>query len=52
MLRILPESKGNLVAAQASGKLTAEDYHDVWAPKLQEVVAREEALNVAYDWIL
>lgn len=37
MLRILPESKGNLVAAQASEKLTAEDYHEVWAPKLKEV---------------
>ncbi|MDG2308057.1 MAG: STAS/SEC14 domain-containing protein [Candidatus Binatia bacterium] len=35
MLRILPESKGNLVAVQASEKLTAEDYHDTWAPALK-----------------
>ncbi len=37
MLRILPESTGNLVAAQASEKLTADDYHEVWAPRLKKV---------------
>ena len=39
MIEILPESKGNLVAIRASGKLTAADY-EWFLPRL-EVLFRE-----------
>jgi hypothetical protein len=38
MIEILPESKGNLVAAKASAKLTQDDYEEVWVPALRKAI--------------
>ena len=38
MIEILPETRGNLVAAKAGGTLTAQDYTDIWLPKLEAVI--------------
>ncbi|TFH24598.1 MAG: STAS/SEC14 domain-containing protein [Myxococcales bacterium] len=46
MIRVLPESDGQIVGVQASGTLTAEDYEKVWIPALQSVIAREGKVRV------
>ena len=38
VIEILPESQGDLVAARASGKLTADDYTKVWLPRLEQEI--------------
>jgi hypothetical protein len=40
MIRILSQSEGNLVVAQASQKLTGEDYAETWAPLLRDAIAK------------
>jgi hypothetical protein len=38
MMRVLPESEGNILGVQASGKMTEADYNETWIPKLKEIV--------------
>ncbi len=38
MLEILPESQGKIIWARASGKLTDEDYWEVFIPRLESVL--------------
>ncbi len=38
MITILPESRGNVLAVKANGKLTVRDYEDVFIPKLEELI--------------
>lgn len=38
MIEILPESTGNLVAVKMGGTLTADDYTEVWVPRLREAI--------------
>jgi hypothetical protein len=38
MLEILPESRGKIIWIRASGKLTDEDYREVFIPRLEAVL--------------
>lgn len=38
MIRILPQSKGDILGVQASDKLSTSDYRDIWIPKLKEII--------------
>ena len=46
MIDILPQSKGNFIAIQISGKLTVDDYETVWVPRLEEAIARYGKVRV------
>ena len=46
MFEILPESKGDLLAIKASGKLTAEDYEQTLLPKLEQLFRKHGRLNM------
>ena len=46
MIELLPQSEGNLIAIQVSGKLTADDYEREWAPRLSEAVAQHGKVRV------
>ena len=37
MIKLLPESDGNIVGFRASGRLTGEDYEEVLIPHIEEV---------------
>lgn len=39
MLHILPETAGDIMVLQATDKLTAKDYQDIFLPLLEEKVA-------------
>ncbi len=45
MIEILDGSEGNCVGVRATGKLTDEDYRNVWIPKLEEVIAAHGAFR-------
>lgn len=38
MLEILPESRGKIIWVRASGKLTDEDYREVFIPRLESML--------------
>ena len=38
MIRILERSEGAVIGVQASDKLTAKDYEDVWIPELEAAI--------------
>jgi hypothetical protein len=38
MIRVLPESAGNVLGVQASGKMSDSDYKDFWIPKLKDII--------------
>jgi len=38
MIKVLPESKGNLLVLRAAGRLTRQDYRDVIIPRLRAVI--------------
>lgn len=40
MVKVLPESEGNILGIQASGKLTSKDYEEVMIPKLEELISK------------
>ncbi len=51
MLTILPESSGKVLAIEAKGKLTDEDYQSVLIPRFNELLAKHGPLRVliAFD---
>ncbi len=46
MFEILPLSTGALLAVRASGKISVEDYEKTLFPKLDELFATHEKLNI------
>lgn len=50
MFEILPESKGNLLAIKASGKLTANDYEQVLLPKLEHLFKQHKRLKMLVEF--
>ncbi len=38
MIKVLPESQGNLLVVRAEGKLTGADYRDVIVPRLRALI--------------
>lgn len=48
MITILPETRGNLVAIRASGRLTHADYRD-FVPQLEGIIDREGPLRLLVD---
>ena len=46
MIEILPESSGNFLAVNATEKLTADDYENVFIPKLEELIQNYERIRV------
>jgi len=46
MLEILPQSKNDLLAIKASGKLTVDDYEKVLIPKLNQLFKAYKKLNM------
>ncbi|GBE44196.1 MAG TPA: STAS/SEC14 domain-containing protein [Rhizobiales bacterium] len=50
MFKILPESKGALLAIQASGELTVEDYEKILVPKLRALFAEHSKLRILIEF--
>lgn len=46
MINILSESEGNLLAIEASGKLTTHDYETVLIPQIERLIRQYERINV------
>ena len=46
MIEIMEESKGKVLAVKASGKLTDEDYTEVWIPALEKIIIRYDKVNM------
>ncbi len=46
MIQLLPESQGNLVAIQVSGRLSGDDYDREWAPRLREAIQQHGKVRV------
>lgn len=46
MFKILPENDGNILAIEASGKLTPEDYEQMLIPQLNELFAAHKKLRI------
>ncbi|MDJ0848254.1 MAG: STAS/SEC14 domain-containing protein [Myxococcota bacterium] len=46
MIKLLPESEGNLIAIQVSGRLTGDDYDREWAPRLREAIEQHGQVRV------
>jgi len=38
MIKVLPESHGNILGVMASEKLTDEDYKNIWVPQLEAII--------------
>jgi hypothetical protein len=49
MIEILPESKGNIIGARASGTLSGQDYKDVLIPRLEKVMAEKGKVRFLLD---
>ncbi|WP_291325850.1 STAS/SEC14 domain-containing protein [Desulfovibrio sp. UCD-KL4C] len=46
MIKIMPESKGCMLAVKASEKLTENDYVETWVPALQKIIEEHKSANV------
>ena len=46
MIRILPESNGNVLGVQASAKLTDADYRTIWIPELERIINEHGTVRV------
>jgi len=49
MIEILPESKGTIVGARASGTLTDQDYQEVLIPQLEKVIEEKGKVRLLLD---
>lgn len=45
MITIMPESTDQMLAVQATGTLTDEDYQEVWIPALEKIIDEFEVAN-------
>ena len=48
MIRILPESSGNVLGVQASAKLTDADYRTIWIPELERLIDAHGSVRVLF----
>lgn len=48
MIEVMGESRGNVLGLRATGKLSAADYRDVIAPRIQSLLERFRRLNVLF----
>lgn len=48
MLKVMPESQGNFLYVEATGKLTDADYKTVLIPHVEAILADHEALRVLF----
>lgn len=48
MIEVMDECHGNIVGLRATGKLTAADYRDVIAPRIQSLLERFRRLRVLF----
>ncbi len=46
MIKLLPETEGNLVAIQMSGRLTGDDYEREWAPRVRQAIEQHGKVRV------
>ena len=49
MIKVLPESKGSILAISASGKLTDQDYREVLIPRLQAIIREHGKVRLLLD---
>ena len=48
MITILPNSEGNTLIIEASGKLTSEDYEEFFLPKLDALIKEHGRIRVVF----
>lgn len=49
MIKVLPESKGNILVLSAVGKLTDQDYKDVLIPRLESIIREHGKARLLLD---
>jgi hypothetical protein len=49
MIKVLPESKGNILILSAVGKLTDEDYKDLLIPRLESIIRERGKARLLLD---
>ena len=49
MIKILPESRGNILAIAAEGKLTDQDYKEVLIPRLEAIIGEHGKARLLLD---
>jgi hypothetical protein len=49
MIKVLPESKGNILILSAAGKLTDRDYKDVLIPRLESIIREHGKARLLLD---
>ena len=48
MIEVMPESEGKVLAVKATGKLTNDDYSDVLAPKMDEILSAHGSVRLLF----
>lgn len=48
MIQILPESEADMLVVRATGKLTIEDYDQVFIPALKRLMARYHTIRLVF----
>jgi len=49
MIKVLPESKGNILIVSAVGKLTDQDYKDILIPRLNAIIREHGKARLLLD---
>ena len=49
MIKVLPESKGNILVFRAVAKLTDQDYKDVLIPRLESIIREHGKARLLLD---
>ena len=49
MIEVLPESKGNILAIRANGKLTDSDYKEILIPRLEAIIREHGKARLLLD---
>lgn len=49
MIKVLPESKGNILILGALGKLTDQDYKDMLIPRLESIIRQHGKARLLLD---
>jgi hypothetical protein len=49
MIKVLPESKANILALSAMGKLTDKDYKDVLIPRIESIIREHGKARLLLD---
>lgn len=48
MLTVMPETQGNLLGLQATGRLTDQDYKEVLIPRIEQIVAESGKARLVF----